>query len=91
MDGIILCCAGGQVNASAQKQMFLGRLIPKLSGEWIQSVRKGLAGGFLGQGLTAEKSCGPAKDPFRHPWLLPEPTQTVSLPRHATSPIQVAW
>ncbi len=54
MDGIILCCAGGQVNASAQKQMFLGRLIPKLSGEWIQSVRKGLAGGFLGKILAID-------------------------------------
>ena len=36
--------------------MFLGRLITRLPGEWIQSVRKGLAGGFLGQGLTVENS-----------------------------------
>ncbi len=44
----------GQVNASAQKQMFLGHLILGLSGEWIQSVRKGLAGGFLGKGLPSD-------------------------------------
>ena len=89
--GLSYAAPEGDSTRAIEKHMFLGRLIPKLSGEWIQSVRKGLAGGFLGQGLTAEKSCGPAKDPFRHPWLLPEPTQTVSLPRHATSPIQVAW
>ena len=38
--------------------MFLGHLIPGLPGEWIQSDRKGLAGGFLGQGLTPESSYG---------------------------------
>ena len=34
--------------------MFLGHLILGLSGEWIQSVRKGLAGGFLGKGLPSD-------------------------------------
>ncbi len=28
---------------------FFGRLFSKLPGEWIQSDRQGLAGGFLGQ------------------------------------------
>ena len=42
--------------------MFLGHLIPGLPGEWIQSDRKGLAGGFLGQVLTPESSSA-AGDP----------------------------
>ena len=41
-----------------KNKMFLGRLIPGLSGEWIQSDRKGLAGGFMGQDLKAGSSCG---------------------------------
>ena len=35
--------------------MFLGHLIPGLPGEWIQSDRKGLAEGFLGQGAHSGK------------------------------------
>ncbi len=31
---------------AVEKHMFLGHLITRLSGEWIQSDRKGLAGGF---------------------------------------------
>ena len=36
--------------------MFLGRLIPRLSREWIQEVRKDLTGEFLGQVLIPETS-----------------------------------
>ena len=39
---------------AVEKQMFLGHLIPGFPGGWIQGVRKGLAGGFWGQGLTLE-------------------------------------
>ena len=38
--------------------MFLGHLITGLPGEWIQSDRKDLAGGFLGQLLTVRHSRG---------------------------------
>ena len=36
--------------------LFLGHLIPGLSGVKVQKVRKGLAGGFLGQGLIPASS-----------------------------------
>ena len=52
--------------------MFLGRLIPRISGEWIQSDRKDLAGGFMGKILaidpyfrTLEFFAFPAENWFR--------------------------
>ncbi len=36
------------------KQMFMDCLIPRLSGEWIQEVRKARTGGFLGQILACD-------------------------------------
>ena len=40
--------------ACGREQIFLGHLIPRLPGEWIQEVREGLAGGFLGKILAID-------------------------------------